>query len=277
MRAIFVLSLVLGLAAPALSQPVPDTLRSSSLTQAQQSELNRRLALLQNRLGALASETQLRETAVRNIATEIFGARPDLDFETYTRLIDSGARQLRDYIGAARQRTEADPALAALRDRAITAAEEGRLSDARAIYNELIAANRDARRAARHAEDLADATDIAEAARLALIARDHREATRLYGEAADIAPSGERVRWLYRVMQASNMIDPIPPQQQADPAMIANASRLLQESASDAPVDWRSLVDQLASATADIDRELYIAAAGVEAAHDLYANPSATE
>lgn len=277
MRAIITLILVLTFAAPAPSQPMPDTLRSSSLTQAQATELNRRLSLLQNRLGTLASETQLREAAVRNIAIEIFDARPDLDFETYARLIDSGARQLRDYIGAARSRTESDPRIAALRDRAIAAAEEGRLSDARAIYNELIAANRDTRRAARHAEDLADATDIAEAARLALIARDHQEAARLYGDAADIAPVGTRVRWLYRVMQASNMIDPIPPQQQADPAMIADASRVVQEADADAPAEWRGLVSQLASASADIDRELYIAAAGVQAAHELYANPRPTE
>ncbi len=93
MRAIANLIFVCTLAftAPALSQAVPDTLRSSSLTRAQESELNRRLALLQNRLGALAGETQLRDAAVRNIAIEIFGASPDLDFETYAGLIPAHA------------------------------------------------------------------------------------------------------------------------------------------------------------------------------------------
>ena len=101
--------LFIGLAAvtlcalqPADAQgPVPSTIRSSSLTQTEEQELNRRLAMLQSQLEALAAETDLRESAVRNIAVEIFGARPDLDFQTYAGLIESGARELRVYITAA--------------------------------------------------------------------------------------------------------------------------------------------------------------------------------
>ena len=77
-------TLLCGVDAPAFAQSaVPDPMRSSTLTRTQEVELNRRLATLEQRLGALARETDLREVAVRNIAVEIFGARPDLDFETY--------------------------------------------------------------------------------------------------------------------------------------------------------------------------------------------------
>ncbi|MGD9967927.1 MAG: hypothetical protein AB7T59_15505 [Hyphomonadaceae bacterium] len=287
MRMIAAMALVcgLGLSSPAVAQPVPDSIRSSALTRAQEHELNRRLGLLHDRLGTLASQTQLRETAVRNIAIEIFGAQPDLDFETYTGLIDSGARQLRDYIGAARQRTDADPQIAAIRDRAIAAAEDGRLADARAIYQELIEANRVARVAARRAEDLADAADIAEAARLALISADTREAARLFSDAADTAPTGTRVRWLYRVMQsqsitlaavfASGDAHNMDFGAHASEADLAEAIRILRAAEADAPADWRWLFEELEEAN-EIDAELYFAIAGSQAVAELYQPPTAS-
>ncbi|MGD9979000.1 MAG: hypothetical protein AB7H66_12285 [Hyphomonadaceae bacterium] len=277
MRALatFAFALTLGLAASAVSQPLPDTIASSTLTRAQETELQRRLTLLGNRLSTLAGETHLRETAVRNIAVEIFGARPDLDFESYAGLIENGARQLRDYISTARQRTVSDPALAALRESAISAAEEGRLSDARVLYNQLIAANRDARRAARHDEDLADAADVAEAGRLALISTDFPEMARLYGEAADLAPVGTRVRWLYRVMQSNGIASTgmTNPADRADPAAIAEAVQLLNGAAADAPEGWRGLIDELAERSDPLDLELYLLQAGLQATAELYSRP----
>ncbi|MGE0531604.1 MAG: hypothetical protein AB7G40_04465 [Hyphomonadaceae bacterium] len=189
------------LAGPQAAQaqgPIPSTIRSSSLTVAQEQELNRRLGLLETQLRSLATQTELREGAVRNIAVEIFGARPDLDFETYTALIESGARELRIYIIEARTRNDPDPVSASLRARAIVAAENGLLTEARALYDQLIAANRTARQRERDAEDLADAADMAEAARLALVAADFRDAARRYEAAAELAPTGSTDRWLYR-------------------------------------------------------------------------------
>ena len=61
---------------PAMAQAVPDTIRSSGLTRAQTDELTRRLARLQGRFNALSRETNLRETAVRNIAIEILAPSP---------------------------------------------------------------------------------------------------------------------------------------------------------------------------------------------------------
>jgi tetratricopeptide (TPR) repeat protein len=183
----------------ALAQgPVPTTIRSSSLTVAQEQELNRRLGLLEVQLRSVAAETELRESAVRNIAVEIFGARPDLDFETYAALIESSARELRTYITTARARSEPDPASQALRVQAIAAAEDGRLSEAREIYDQLIAANRAARQSERDAEDLYDAADMAEAASLAFVAADFRDAARRYEAAAELAPAESTDRWLYR-------------------------------------------------------------------------------
>jgi hypothetical protein len=280
MRVIATLALVctLGFSSSAAAQPVPDTVRSSSLTRAQETELNNRLARLRDRLETLAEETQLRELAVRNIAIEIFGAQPGLDFVAYTQLIETSARQLQDYITSARQRTDADPRQAALRERAIAAAEDGRLADARAIYQELIEANRNARREARRAEDLADAADIAEAARLAFISADIRNSARLFSDAADTAPVGTRVRWLYRVMQAANTASAssyasghFTFETPTDPADLAEAIRILRTAKADAPVDWRSLFDQLDSATEPIDTALYIEAAGLGATSELYA------
>jgi len=189
-------------ASPVQAQALPDTIRSSTLTRAQEQEMNRRLASLQGRFEMLAQETRLREVAVRNIAVEIFGARPDLDLTTYVALIDNGARELRAYITDARGRSENDPTMAALRQRAIAAAEEGRLTDARRLYDDLIDANRVMRTARRDTEDLADSNDIAESARLAYIAGDFRGAADRYDAAAELAPTGaQRRRWELRVLQ----------------------------------------------------------------------------
>ncbi|MGD9966635.1 MAG: hypothetical protein AB7T59_08960 [Hyphomonadaceae bacterium] len=211
-------ALALAFAAPALAQPLPDTIRSAGLTRAQADELNRRLGALQTRFSALAGETQLREAAVRNIAVEIFGARPDLDFDTYAGLIDTGARELRTLLTEARSRTESDPELAALRTRAIALAEEGRLSEARALYDQLIARTTETlearwaredlqREAERRAQTLAVAADMAEAARLAFVAADFRDSARRYGEAAARAPADSRERWRYTVDRANALRD----------------------------------------------------------------------
>lgn len=206
-------ALAVACAPAAMAQgPLPSAIASSRLSQAQEEELNRRLAALQGRITALAGETQLRDAAVRNIAIEIFGARPDLDFETYAELIASGARELRTLLTEARARTEDDPEAAALRAQAIAAAEDGRLSEARALYDRLIARTTEtletrwaredaAREAERNAQRLSVATDMAEAARLAFAAADYLDAARRYGEAAERAPQGARERWAYYAAQ----------------------------------------------------------------------------
>ena len=197
-------ALALAAFAPSVAypQPLPDTIASSTLTRAQADELGRRLGVLQGRFAALARETDLRALAVRNIAVEIFGAQPDLDFESYANLVAAGARELQAYVAQARSRTETDPTLAGLRARALEAAEDGRLTEARALYDELIEAAGRLRRASRRAEDLADAADRAEAARLSSALADYRDAARRYAEAAEIAPEGARERWQYRLSQA---------------------------------------------------------------------------
>ncbi|MGE0596427.1 MAG: hypothetical protein AB7P07_08675 [Hyphomonadaceae bacterium] len=206
-------ALAIACAPAAMAQgPLPSPIVSSRLSQAQEEELNRRLAALQGRFNALAGETQLREAAVRNIAVEIFGAQPDLDFETYAGLIDNGARELRTLLTEARARSESDPEASALRAQAIAAAEDGRLSEARGLYDQLIARTTEtlearwaqedaAREAERNAQRLEVAADMAEAARLAFVAADYLDAARRYGEAAERAPEGARERWEYYVAQ----------------------------------------------------------------------------
>ncbi|MGE0664479.1 MAG: hypothetical protein AB7H66_17745 [Hyphomonadaceae bacterium] len=197
--------------------PLPDTLRASPLTVAQQQELNRRLTRLQSRFQTLASETELRDIAIRNIAMEIFGARPDLDFDSYVELIESGARELRTYISEARNRVETDPGASEIRRQALAAAEAGQLSEARRLYDQLISNNRsarqrqreaedNARRLQREAEDLADAADLAESARLAYAASDFRSAAGRYAEAAELAPANAASQRLeYRREQAQSL------------------------------------------------------------------------
>lgn len=239
-------------AAPAMAQgPLPDTLRSSTLTRVQEDELNRRLSLLQQRFGALAQETNLRETAVRNIAVEIYGADPNLAYETYVSLIENGARELRTYLTDARARTDPDPTAAAIRQRAIAAAEDGRLSEARALYDQVIAANRNARQRTRDAEDLADAADMAEAARLAYVGADYLDAARRYGEAAELAPDSARERWQYTVWRgdalwrrASAFVDPASGQQ----AIAAFEAALSMRSRETSPEDWASVQNSLGAA-----------------------------
>lgn len=200
-------ALTLGAGAASAQGPAPQTILSSTLTRAQEVELNNRLARLQQRFDVLARETDLRAGAVRNVAIEIFGADPNLDFETYVTLIENGARELRTFLTDAHARTDPDPIAAALRVRAIEAAEDGRLTEARALYDQLIVTNRSARQRARDAEDLADAADMAEAARLAFAAADYLDAARRYGEAAELAPEGVRERWEYTVWRAEALTE----------------------------------------------------------------------
>ena len=185
----------------------PSNIASSSLTQAQRAELERRLAALQGRFRSLSSETQLRASAVQNVAVEIFGAQPGLNFETYTTLIENGARELQRYITDASARTDPDSAAAALRQRAIAAAQDGRLTEARSLYDQLIAANRAARQRTRDQEDLADAADMAESARLAYVAADYLDAAHRYEQAAELAPESERhERWQYQMLRANSLL-----------------------------------------------------------------------
>ena len=192
------------LTTPAAAQ-LPDAVRSSQLTVAQEQELSRRLGALQSRFSVLARETALREDAVRNIAVEIFGAQPGLDFDAYRGLIEDGARALRSYISDARGRASDDPAVDALRQRALDAAEAGRLTEARALYDEVIATARANRAAQQRAQDFADAHEIAASARLAFAAADFRDAARRYGEAAALAGPGDQ-RDLWVVAQADALV-----------------------------------------------------------------------
>ncbi|MGE0597388.1 MAG: hypothetical protein AB7P07_13575 [Hyphomonadaceae bacterium] len=206
MRGALLLAIALALSAgaPLASAQLPDALRSSRLTVAQEQELTRRLGALQGRFSSLAQETALREDAVRNIAIEIFGAQPGLDFDAYAGLIDSGARSLRGYIADAQNRRVDDPIVAGLRQQAVAAAEAGRLTEARALYDQLIAAGRANRTTQRAAEDLADGRELAESARLAYVSADFLDAARRYGQAAALAPpeSNEREYWYLQQVDA---------------------------------------------------------------------------
>lgn len=211
--------LSVSLLGEARAQPagaVPDVVRSSSLTVAQEQELNRRLAQLEARLHALANETELRAAAVRSVAVEIFGARPDLDFDTYATLIASGARELRAYISNARGRADINPGVATLRRQAIGAAEAGHLREARTLYDQLITrttealearwAREDRERASeRDAARLLLARDTADSARLAFASADFLDAARRFADASTCAPEGTRERWEYAVLQGHSL------------------------------------------------------------------------
>lgn len=259
------IALALAFAAPVLAQPLPANIRSANLTQSQADELNRRLRALQGRFNTLAGETNLREAAIRNIAVEIFGAQPGLDFDTYASLIDNGARELRTLLTEASGRTETDPALAALRAQAIAAAEEGRLSDARALYDQLIARSTESlnarwaredreREAERRAQTLAVAADMAEAARLAYVAADYRDAARRYGEAAALAPADSRERWRYTVDRGNALREHAG--RFADPAAMREAMGVYAEALALAPraskaSEWAETQNELGTVLVD--------------------------
>ncbi|MBX3429867.1 MAG: hypothetical protein KF779_09815 [Hyphomonadaceae bacterium] len=181
------------------SGALPAAVRSAGVTEAQ-------WQTLQTRFSSLAQETNLRASAIQNVAVEIFGAQQGLDFDSYVALIANGAHQLRAFLTDAQARADPDPASAALRQSAIAAASDGRLSEARALYDQLIATNRAARQRVRDAEDLADAEDMAESARVAYASGDLLDAASRFGQAADLlrpSPATDEARWNYRLMQGN--------------------------------------------------------------------------
>ncbi|MGD9980259.1 MAG: hypothetical protein AB7H66_16225 [Hyphomonadaceae bacterium] len=177
-------------------------MRSSSLTQAQEQELNQRLSSLQSRFDALSLETRLQARAIRNLAVEQFGARPNLSFDAHVQVIEDGARELRTYLDEARSRVESNATVASMRQEVVSLAEQGRVFEARAAQNQLLqnasATQRDAQQRT---------ADIRETARLASISTDYYAAAARYLEAARLQPIGSHDRWAYTSAAAESLVD----------------------------------------------------------------------
>jgi len=259
-------------AAPAAAQgPLPDTISASALTRAQEAELNRRLARLQQRFDVLASQMDLQAGALRNVAVEIFGAAPDLTYDTYVAMVDEGARQLRAYLTEASERTDADPAVAAVRAQAIAAAQDGRLSEARRLYEQVITANRAARQRQRRAEDVADAADIAESARLMSAGADYLSAAERYAEAVALTPEVSPDRWTYLMRRGEAYF--FEAQRNSDPeimqqAIVAYEGALIAQPRETNPIAWGIVMNAIAVALEHKAR--YGAPEALERAAEVY-------
>ncbi|MGD9979985.1 MAG: hypothetical protein AB7H66_11455 [Hyphomonadaceae bacterium] len=173
----------------AIAQPVPNTMRSAALTVAQEQELNRRLSLMGAQIANLARRVSLREDAIRNLAIEVYDAQPDLSFESYLDRVENGAGELQRYLASARSERASDAQIQSVRLRAIAAAENGRISEARALYHDLLQ-QAQARRAARETEQRDDFLAAVEAARLASAQGDIDSALSYFALADDLYGRG---------------------------------------------------------------------------------------
>lgn len=196
-----VLALVFGLAllvAPASAQPLPASLRSAGVTEAQWRQA-------QSVIRAQAASLSLREEAVRTLAVEIFEGQPGQSFDTYIELIRDGAQRLPQIVAAARALDpRGDATLADLQRRAVAAAEAGRLREALALQDEYAARFRNTlmRAVEQPLLDLAASYEVAADTAYAL--GDHLGAASRLALAADTAPaSAIALRWRYRAKQAT--------------------------------------------------------------------------
>ncbi|MGD9981115.1 MAG: hypothetical protein AB7H66_01780 [Hyphomonadaceae bacterium] len=198
MRLVLALAISLVLcASPALAQPLPASLRSAGVTEAQWGQA-------QGVIRVQAASLRLREEAVRTLAVEIFEGQPGQSFETYIELIRDGAARLPQIIAAARALDpRGDAALSDLQRRAVAAAEAGRLREALALQDEYAARFRSTlmRAVEQPLLDLAASYEVAGDTAYAL--GDHLGAASRFALAAETAPaSAIETRWRYRAKQA---------------------------------------------------------------------------
>ncbi len=186
MRFFWLLATALVVVTPASAQaPLPPALRSSSLTETQWSAA-------QSTIARMARETNANEAAVRNLAVEVFQAQPHLDFGQYLQLIEDGARDLQEALTTARALAPAaNPELDALRQRAIVAAEEGRLSDAQVLIDDYNARALAALQSAIAAPLIELSRSYGVAAGIAESRADYEGAAQRWAQAATIAPVSE--------------------------------------------------------------------------------------
>ncbi|MGD9965575.1 MAG: hypothetical protein AB7T59_03580 [Hyphomonadaceae bacterium] len=197
-------ALLVGLAlcaTPALAQPLPASLRSAGVTEVQWRQA-------QGVIRAQATSLSLREEAVRTLAVEIFEGQPDLSFEACLDLIREGARRLPELVATARALDPGgDPVLADLQDRAVTAAEAGRLNDAQTLQDEFNAALERAIERATEQPLLQLAAGLAASGQIAYSRADYLVSAERYAAAADRAPaSAVELRWKYRLEQGRALV-----------------------------------------------------------------------
>jgi len=206
-RILAIIALALCVAAPALAAPLPDTLRSAGVTQAEwdavQAEVARtaqRLAVSQRTLAAAAERLglTLARAGRRVSAGEILAA------------IDGQAERIRD-LEQRLSRLERDeaPEIAALVSRARAAIAEGDLDAADAVLEQAQAqrAERNARLSVQLEQGLLEeASIIASRGEVAMLRANYLAAAGLFAEAAAKAPEGAPERWRYRSENANALM-----------------------------------------------------------------------
>lgn len=181
----------------AVAQPLPASLRSAGITDAQWTQA-------QGVIRSQAATLNLREDAIRTLAVEIFEGQPDLSFDACLDLIREGAQRLPQLVATARALDPGgDARLADLQRRAVAAAEAGRLREALALQDQYRAQYRRALERAVEQPMLNLAAADAAAGDTAFALGDYLAAAERYASAAETAPeSAVEVRWRYRVRQA---------------------------------------------------------------------------
>lgn len=195
------------LAAPADAQPLPDSLRSAGVTQAQWDTISRQARAQARR--ANVSEAALiaaAEAASRNLV-----ASGRIDADALQQTILDALRGQAEQIAELQRRLEAltgddDAPVAALFQQARAALNEGRLDDADRLLAGVAASDLTAIRAADAEAErrrLRAGETIASRGQVAFVQADYRLAAEHYARAAEVVPQAaiER-RWAYRRGQA---------------------------------------------------------------------------
>lgn len=202
MRWVTILAAIFVLwAGPAHAQ-LPPELRSAGITEADwrvAQEAIRREARLRGQ----------REAVVRTLAIEIFQAQPGQSFERYVALIEAGAQRLPAALAAAQALDPGnDPDLQRLKDRAVRAAEEGRLQEALRAQDEYAATLGAVLARAIERPQIELAAAHAAGAETASALGDYAGAASRYERAATAAPEAQpMLRWRYRMAQAQALTD----------------------------------------------------------------------
>ncbi|MGD9815240.1 MAG: hypothetical protein AB7Q23_08545 [Hyphomonadaceae bacterium] len=243
-------------AAPALAQPLPDTLRSAGVTQAQWDAIQR-AARAQARRANISEASLLAaaEAATGRLAQS--GRFNALSLQQT--ILDSLAAQAEE-IADLQRRLEArigdrDPDIAALYAQARAALEAGRLYDADGLLTQ--AAERDL--AAMQAADaeaerrrLRAGESIASRGQIAFVQADYLVAAEHYARAANTVPqSATEPRWQYTMWRGRTLYErgrvfgePEPLQQ----AIAAYESALTLRPRERAPADWAATQNDLGNA-----------------------------